>query len=68
MIDDGGEAFGNGHRSGMSLRDWFAGMAIPGLLEDAIRENGDYAIFARRAYIMADEMIAQKRKTESFGG
>ena len=33
MVDDGGPAFPvHGGRDGMSLRDWFAGMAVEGML------------------------------------
>lgn len=47
---------------GMSLRDWFAGKALQGMvsgsqgLEISIRE------FAKSSYELADEMIAEREK------
>lgn len=45
-IDDGGPAFPNNDShgcayTGMTLRDWFAGQALPGLLAQR-QEPGDY--------------------------
>jgi hypothetical protein len=42
MVDNGGAAFGhaadNGHCCGMTIRDWFAGMAMQGLIAGYDRE------------------------------
>jgi hypothetical protein len=58
-IDDGGPAFPrhayDGH-DGMTLRDWFAGQALAGLLRDGIDVFGVYAT-ANDAYKMADAML-----------
>jgi hypothetical protein len=61
----GGSAFpyGGNHHTGMTLRDWFAGQAIHGLLHQAhvfeIREDG---WIAKRAYETAGAMLAEREK------
>jgi hypothetical protein len=69
QIDDGGTAFPHTHTSslgvswqtGMSLRDWFAGMALQGpLLSDKIWTSYEFA--AHEAYAMADAMIEARKK------
>jgi hypothetical protein len=72
-MNDGGSAFpelaweysdnhGIGHYtvtgSGMTLRDWFAGQALVGLVE-----NMGYTDVAIQAYKYADTMIAAREKT-----
>ena len=65
--DDGGPAFPNydPDTTGMSLRDWFAGQAMPQLLIAAINADagpGKKQI-ATTAYEMADAMLdARKEK------
>lgn len=81
--DTGGQAFpipgyelSNGHieypESGMNLRDWFAGMALQGMLasESAVavmmqisKEKGLDAgeVTTRTAYIIADEMLKERK-------
>lgn len=60
MIDDGGPAFPNNDQNGcafagMTLRDWFAGQALAGMLDRA------YGIpvftIAKRSYELADAML-----------
>jgi hypothetical protein len=73
QIDDGGSAFPFGQISeltgqpingwfspGMSLRDWFAGMALAGLLANP-HVGGDVGAAARGAYMHADAMIAARK-------
>lgn len=71
--NDGGHAFPNitpdmnvDGGPGMSLRDWFAGQALPvvfaQVISDLNRENGDQAgsprdEIAQRAFAMADAML-----------
>jgi hypothetical protein len=62
---DGGPAFPRSdelglHRAipGMSLRDWFAGMAMQGMLADGIAHDGA----PRFAYRLADAMLAEREK------
>jgi len=59
-IHDGGPAFPfkgyAGETYGMTLRDWFAGQALAGLLRDGIDVFGVYAT-ANDAYKMADAML-----------
>ena len=61
---DGGAAFPlqgsatHGRNGGMSLRDWFAGMAMQAL----IQREGDYARTASRAYEIADDMLNEREK------
>ena len=66
MKDDGGPAFGHGNpcdggHTGMCLRDWFAGLAMQGLIAsnddgagDRIDEVPEYA------YQIADAMIVER--------
>lgn len=68
----GGSAAGYDYPSpGMSLRDWFAGQAIAGLVvgcagmlgnEFAAYAKGDCnAVLANRAYTLADAMLAARK-------
>jgi len=70
MSKDGGPAFprqndqhGPGYL-GMSLRDWFAGMAVAAINENfAPTDDKDWASWvARCAYEVADAMIAERNK------
>lgn len=55
------------HNQGMSLRDWFAGMAIPGICkefydhEDVLFTSHD---IAREAYEIADAMLIARSPNE----
>jgi hypothetical protein len=71
MINTGGPAFpvvgqwygdklGGQLTHGMTLRDWFAGMALQGLL--ASTKTNDALVIAKDAYIIADAMIAESNK------
>lgn len=70
QIDDGGSAFPlcvpdyHGDRphleSGMTLRDWFAGQALAGLLADG-KNSGRFADIASDAYDFADAMLAARK-------
>lgn len=68
--DGGGPAFptetADAYYHGLSVRDWFAGMAMQGMLaanakfdEEVTDKNVDY-IVAREAYASADAMLAQR--------
>ena len=59
VVDDGGQAFPTTH-DGMTLRDWFAGMALQGLLAGS--ENMSIDTAARLSYTAADMMIAERAK------
>lgn len=74
---DGGPAFpcpAVGSRiieaSGMSLRDWFAGMAMQGWIACQHPEFVDWTVpedvreVAQRAYQAADAMLAERSRTE----
>lgn len=88
QLDDGGYAFpipsgpeqGDGYREfGMTLRDWFAGRAMEGLIhdividqhcEDVLLKQGmtskEFPTFlAHLSYLAADAMIAQRKKPPS---
>ncbi len=59
--DNGGPAFPmapdvSGHWSGMTLRDWFAGQALAGMLTNPDDLHGA-ADAAKIAYAMADAML-----------
>lgn len=61
--EDGGPAFpiqGQSYpRSGMSLRDWFAGQALVGLIARSSVDGAGYK-FSNQAYQVADAMLAQR--------
>lgn len=72
MADDGGSAFPmvahpdihGGYQPtmyGMSLRDWFAGQALVGMIAGMRMEGVEYA--AHRVYAVADAMLAERVKT-----
>ena len=54
----GGHA--NGHAMGMTLRDWFAGQALAGLL--ASGGAADWSNDAENAYRAADAMLAAREE------
>jgi hypothetical protein len=70
MKDTGGPAFPSLHdvryqphfhiEEGMTLLDWFAGMAMQGLL--ASTKTNDALVIAKDAYIIANAMLAQRDK------
>ena len=73
--NDGGPAFPTGivytkpHMPGMSLRDWFAGMALQGFCANADlhgKEQGTWIgdATARDAYSYADAMLQERDKEE----
>ena len=45
---------------GMSLRDWFAGQALNGMVASEVKDAAER--FARGAYALADAMIAERNK------
>ncbi len=49
---------------GMTLRDWFAGMAMQGMLANDIECGPEQVpIIVASAYILADAMIQERSKT-----
>jgi len=48
--------------AGMTLRDWYAGMAVQGLLSDA-SVQGTPEEFAQRAFFVADAMVKERMKS-----
>jgi len=71
MSFDGGPAFplavdcSGGSRTeyqiGMSLRDWFAGMALSGLIPKDYSSGPCNAAAAERCYAIADAMLAARK-------
>ena len=70
---DGGAAFAcasvDGYQSGMSLRDWFAGQALAGVIllckDDSLSPaDSRAALFAWKAYAIADEMLSARGETK----
>lgn len=71
---DGGPAFPGGdgkfacgpyYETGMSLRDWFAGMALQGLISrnvNGIEVNGRRVKLEEAAYMVADAMLKERSK------
>jgi len=77
-MSDGGPAFPSEGRigdvpyvmtnPGMSLRDWFAGRALPqALAASATREDYDYVAAAIGAYQIADAMLAERTAEHTKG-
>jgi hypothetical protein len=66
--DNGGPAFPitagqQVYAQGMTLRDWFAGQAMAGMLADPnVKGHGIFEIVARDAYKTADAMLAERAK------
>ena len=64
MSDDGGPAFPvpeNREHAGMSLREWYAGMAMPAVLAYYANETTANCV-ADDAFAYADAMIAHSKK------
>lgn len=71
---DGGAAFpmpaaehslgGHHEQHGMSMRDWFAGQALVGILSNAngVRSEEDAEKLAPACYTMADAMLAARKE------
>jgi hypothetical protein len=57
IIDD----FYREQHLGMSLRDYFAGQALAAM--DSSRFPEDWRTYAKRAYMMADAMLAARSAT-----
>jgi hypothetical protein len=49
-----------GHLESMTMRDYFAGLAMQGLTVHNIRES--YAEMAEKSYTMADTMLKERAK------
>ncbi len=74
MTDTGGPAFptknyaaiqplAEGYSEGMTLRDWFAGMAMQGMVaKDTEPSPEQVPIIVKSAYIMADAMLKERSK------
>lgn len=75
MTEDGGPAFpragfdgpdnGESSQPGMSLRDWFAGMALQGYLSTPTYCMATAEALAALAYTDAGAMLAKRRHEES---
>lgn len=71
-VDNGGPAFPNTGNSnwnlrpaaGMTLRDWFAGQALPSIISAGTPTEGEGTVFdwmAADAYAFADAMLAASK-------
>ena len=58
-INDGGPAFPVDRSHGMTLRDWFAGQALAGLVSYVV-EGATFENVAEDAYKAADAMLAAR--------
>ncbi len=74
-VKDGGNAFPACNEAnvnstmGMSLRDWFAGQALAGVIDVCRHDTvsiGEtrYGMFASKAYDIADAMLAAREPTQ----
>lgn len=68
---DGGQAFPqplirqlfqSGENGGMTLRDWFAGMALHSVLASDSKVEDAPMVCAQEAYRIADAMLAERAK------
>jgi hypothetical protein len=63
---DNPSAFPTPYRNGMTLRDWFAGQALPVIIADLGHEGNDVPVAdmprysAKGAYVYADAMLAAR--------
>ena len=48
--------------SGLSIRDWFAGQALAGLMANRRALDGDERLVATQAYDLADAMLAARKE------
>jgi hypothetical protein len=63
-MNTGGPAFPIGSNAGMSLRDWFAGLAMVGILaNDSDPSPEQVPHIVASAYILADAMLSQREKS-----
>jgi hypothetical protein len=67
VIDNGGSAFPLAFNSeGISLRDWFAGMALSSMTVSPDYNKGPCnEAMAERAYVIADAMLAVRKEAAS---
>lgn len=47
---------------GMSLRDWYAGEAMKGMLSNPTNDDTDIPTLARKSYQCADAMLKEREK------
>jgi hypothetical protein len=63
-MNTGGPAFPIGSNAEMSLRDWFAGQAMVGILaNDSDPSPEQVPHIVASAYILADAMLSQREKS-----
>lgn len=66
ILNNGGPAFPHSdsvlYQQGMSLRDYFAGQALEGILAEFFHHENEAQSAAIRAYAMADAMLAERAK------
>ena len=60
-VDGRGNHFWPSAETGMSLRDWFAGMAMQGLFAGQCDDGWEPDAAAKMSYFVADAMIAERR-------
>jgi hypothetical protein len=49
-------------QTGMTLRDWFAGMALSGIHANGKNERVELSLLAESAYEQADYMLMERNK------
>ena len=54
--------------AGISLRDWFAGLAMQGFASDGIDTNWSLHVIARNAYELADAMLVRRACSQPESG
>ncbi len=70
---DLGEGLGRTTHTGMTLRDWFAGQAVVACIQKSVPQECDTGenmeqMFARKAFLVADAMLAARAAAKTGGG
>lgn len=60
---NGNYGFGGSSQDGMSLRDWFAGMFVQGMLAGGWK-TGDPIAYIRDAYKLASVMLKERENND----
>jgi hypothetical protein len=63
---DGGSFHPNTMDAGISIRRWYAGLAMQGMIACTMGEGWDDKVVAKNAFDMADAMIARQTVEEAM--
>ena len=63
-IDDAGTVFSIDENPGLTLRDWFAGQALQGILGGSGQKYSSYEKASSMAYHYADAMLEARKQRD----